>query len=117
MRINNYDYIFANKDHLPEWSDDLQCYWLNFLALGETNFVINLPLHNSCDMTGTIRAAKRFMPNVKVIQVYEDGKESIFYTRFKGGKWFSRCSRYSIPTPTPTFLLKLIRGKDELKRQ
>jgi hypothetical protein len=117
MRINNDDYIFANKDHSPEWSDDLQCYWVNFKVLEKGNFVINLPLYSSCDMTGTIRAAKRFMPNVKVIQVYEDGKESIFYARFAGGKWFSRCRRYSIPKPTPAFLLKLIRGKDELKRQ
>jgi hypothetical protein len=39
------------------------------------------------DMTGTIKAAKRFMPKVKVIQVYEDNKESIFYIRFGNNKW------------------------------
>jgi hypothetical protein len=48
MRINNSDYIFANKDHSPEWSDDLQCYWVNFKVLEKGNFVINLPLYNSC---------------------------------------------------------------------
>jgi hypothetical protein len=93
MRINNSDYIFANKDHSPEWSDDLQCYWLNFKVLEKGNFVINLPLNNSPDMNGTIRAAKRFMPKVSVIQVYEDNKESIVYALFSDGEWAARDCR------------------------
>ena len=94
MRINNDGYIFANKDHSPEWSDDLQCFWLNFQLLGDDNFVINLPLYNSCSKSGTIRAAKRFMPKVKVIQVYEDNKKSIVYFRFGNNKWDARCFRH-----------------------
>lgn len=70
------------------FSEKLQCHWLGWRVIGGSALRLDLPPHNSTDMTGTVKMAKALMPGVNAIQVFVDGEIDTFYKK-RDGSWLA----------------------------
>ena len=55
------------------WNDELQCHWSAWRVISERHLALDLPPHNSCDMSGAIRIAQFLCPDVDKIDTYHAG--------------------------------------------
>ncbi|MFZ9922771.1 MAG: hypothetical protein ACO3E4_07660 [Candidatus Nanopelagicaceae bacterium] len=71
------------------WSEELQCRYMSWIAEDITTLILRTPdEYNKCDMAGCIRIAKKIMPEVTKIVVFEGSRKGAVYTK-KGIKWNS----------------------------
>jgi hypothetical protein len=63
------------------FSAKLKCFWIRWVPLTDTDLALVLPANNSCDMTGAIEVAQLLCPLVTRIEVMEERRMDVIYSR------------------------------------
>ena len=69
------------RNNIDGFNKELQCFWDKWEFNGPTCLSLHLPSGNCTDMGGCIRTAKKLMPEVGLISVYEGGVHINTYAR------------------------------------